>query len=184
MRVFISFCGGDEREAARRLLARAVLLEYGLRGLRIEKTRFGKPFFPDRPDIHFSVSHTDGAVLCAVSSGPVGCDVQIRRAISGRLPARVCAPEELLRFDFFELWTLKESWIKLCGRLDRPLREVVFGLSDGAITAPPAPVCASGPDPGPARVSTRLYGGFDGYAVAVCSVSDEPAAGVEVIRSL
>ena len=184
MRVFISFCGGDEKKAARRLLARAVLLEYGLRGLRIEKTQFGKPFFPDRPDIHFSISHTDVAVLCAVSSGPVGCDVQIRRAISGRLPARVCAPEELFLFDFFELWALKESWIKLCGRLDRPLREIVFGLSGGAITAPPAIIFAPVGDFGPARVSARLYGGFDGYAVAVCSASDEPAAGVEVIRSL
>ena len=186
MRVFMAFLGGDGSAAARRLLSRAVLLEYGLRGLRIEKTALGKPFFPDRPDIHFSISHTDGAVLCAVSSAPVGCDVQIRRAVRDGLPERVCAPEELVWFDFFELWSLKESWIKLCGRLDRSLREVSFSASNGVITAPPATLYESESDSGtgPFPVSARVYGGFDGYAVAVCSAGDTPAYGVEVIRSL
>ena len=39
----------------------------------------GKPYFPERPDWHFSLSHTRGFVLAAVSAAPVGADVQLRR---------------------------------------------------------------------------------------------------------
>ena len=166
MRVLMSFTEGNS-SAVRALLNRAVAEEYGVRGLVIEKTEHGKPFFPERPDIHFSLSHTDGAVLCAVSSAPVGCDVQIHRAVHSRLPERVCAPEELLQMDFFDLWSLKESWIKLRGLIDRPLREIVFSRSDGIVTAPPL-----GAGPAAAPVYARLYGGFGGYSAAVCSAED------------
>ena len=39
----------------------------------------GKPYFPDYPHIQFNLSHTDGAVVCAVSSPPVGVDLERSR---------------------------------------------------------------------------------------------------------
>ena len=179
MRVLMSFTEGKSA-AVRALLNRAVFEEYGLRGLRIEKTEHGKPYFPERPDIHFSLSHTEGAVMCAVSSSPVGCDVQIHRQVPERLPERVCSPEELLQFRFFDLWALKESWIKLRGEIDRPLREISFSARDGLISAPPCP--ADGSDPLP--VFARVYEGPDGYSAAVCSAGDGLPADMEIVDGL
>ncbi|MBO4831721.1 MAG: hypothetical protein J5569_04500 [Oscillospiraceae bacterium] len=175
MRVLMSFTEGKSA-AVRALLRRAVAEEYGLRGLRIEKTEHGKPYFPERPDIYFSLSHTDGAVLCAVSSSPVGCDVQIHRPVHERVPERVCAPEELRQMDFFDLWALKESWIKLRGLLDRPLREIVFTASDGIITAPPCVTDTAVPMP----VFARVYGGLGDYSAAVCSAEDGIPDAIEI----
>ena len=175
MRVLMSFTEGKSA-AVRALLNRAVAEEYGLCGLRIEKTEHGKPYFPERPDIYFSLSHTDGAVLCAVSSSPVGCDVQIHRPVHERVPERVCMPEELRQMDFFDLWALKESWIKLRGRLDRPLREIVFSAADGVISAPSCETDAGVPVP----VFARVYSGLGNYSAAVCSAEDGIPTVIEI----
>lgn len=36
----------------------------------------GKPFFPAYPQVHFSLSHTEGAVAGGISDAPVGVDIQ------------------------------------------------------------------------------------------------------------
>ena len=67
------------------LLRHALREEYGLRDLpRLETGEKGKPFFPDRPDLQFSLSHCRAAVACALDAFPLGVDVQevrpLRRA--------------------------------------------------------------------------------------------------------
>lgn len=68
------------------LLRYALRDEYGLTELpRIETGKKGKPFFPDRPDLQFSLSHCETAVACALDCSPLGVDVQelrpLRRAV-------------------------------------------------------------------------------------------------------
>ena len=75
----------------------------------------GKPFFPERPDWHFSLSHTRGFVLAAVSASPVGADVQLRDVRGERLADRLMSEKEREDFDFYELWSLRESLYKLTG---------------------------------------------------------------------
>ncbi len=59
------------------LLRHAIREEYGLTELpRIETGEKGKPFFPERPDIHFNLSHCRAAVACALDGAPLGVDVQ------------------------------------------------------------------------------------------------------------
>ena len=59
------------------LLRHALREEYGLNELpAIETGKKGKPFFPDRPEIHFNLSHCKTAVACALAAAPVGVDVQ------------------------------------------------------------------------------------------------------------
>ncbi len=59
------------------LLRHALREEYGLTELpAIETGEKGKPFFPDRPEIHFNLSHCRTAVACALAAAPVGVDVQ------------------------------------------------------------------------------------------------------------
>ncbi len=116
--------GEDGRVLAWRLLERAVQVHWGWGGLPpVERSARGKPFFPGRPEHWFSLSHSGGLALCALSDAPVGVDVELVRPRRAELPRRVLSERELARFDgswedFYRVWTLKESW---CKREDIPL---------------------------------------------------------------
>lgn len=114
-----------QRLLAERLLEQSLLREYGvcLASLRRERTPEGKPYFVDSP-IHFSLSHCQGYVCCALSLSPVGVDGERIRPVRPRLIERVCTSLErdwiLSQKDeaeaFLTLWTLKESVMKLTGK--------------------------------------------------------------------
>ena len=127
-----------KRPAARRLslgawlLLRRALAEQGAEAGPIAYGPQGKPFFPARPDLHFNLSHSGETVLCALSSAPVGCDVQTLGPARPELAARFfhLAEREYLASlaekeaaeAFTRLWTLKESYLKAGGEgLSRPL---------------------------------------------------------------
>lgn len=76
----------------------------------------GKPFFPAWPEVHFSISHTGGLALCAFGEMEVGADVERPRRLYPGLEKRILSPEEAEQFDFFQVWTLRESYYKLSGR--------------------------------------------------------------------
>ena len=65
----------------------------------------GKPSLRDSPGIHFSISHTDGLVMCAVADHSVGCDVE-----------RIVPLDDDLRkaVGSIEAWTKREARFK-CG---------------------------------------------------------------------
>ncbi len=142
------------------LLAYAVREQWSCELPEIALTAGGKPFFPSRPEICFSLSHTKNAVLAAVSSFPVGADVEFRRETRPALERRLF---ELQHgdLDLFELWTLRESWYKLTG--DGDLRSIPFSREEGVIT---------GPDP---ALQCRLYDEIPFCSAAVCSLSETPS---------
>ena len=146
--------------AVRRLLEAAVRQYWGIPLPEIAREGSGKPFFPSHPGMHFSLSHTKGYVLCAVSDRPVGADIQVIRPVSEALIRRVCTPAELGYFGFFDLWTLKESYIKLFGHLKGNLTDIEFSVKNGIITAPSE------------DVYSRVYTPKDGWRAAVCSLGD------------
>lgn len=107
------------------LLAYVLKAEYGLSPLpEIARTPQGKPHFPDRPDLHFSVSHTGDLVLCAVSACPVGTDIETIRPRRDSLPRYALTEEEQRGWQalgrdwqaFYTLWTRKEAWCKYTGQ--------------------------------------------------------------------
>ena len=58
------------------LLERA-LTDRGLEQMpAVERAPRGKPYFPDRPELCFSLSHSGPWALCALGDGPVGADVE------------------------------------------------------------------------------------------------------------
>lgn len=128
----------------------------------------GKPYFPAYPDLHFSISHTKTAVLVALSAYPVGADVEQRRALR---PAMERLLSEVPRGDleFFELWTLRESYYKLTGR--GSLRTIPFSRENGVLIPP---------EPG---VRCRVYEEIPGCAAAVCSMAEEPPVHLQFIES-
>lgn len=80
----------------------------------------GKPFLPGS-GVEFSISHSRGLAACAVEDVTVGVDVERVRAFNPTLIRRICAPREeaLTAGDdslLTQLWTCKESHMKLTGR--------------------------------------------------------------------
>ncbi len=65
----------------------------------------GKPSLCDFPGVHFSISHTDGLVMCAVADHPVGCDVERIVPLDDDLKKAVGS---------LEAWTKREARFK-CG---------------------------------------------------------------------
>jgi 4'-phosphopantetheinyl transferase len=112
---------------------------------------FGKPTIAE-PDVAgwlaFSLSHTRALATCAVTSGvPVGVDVECIRQLDDTLDLarRFFSSSEARSLEqiapklrenrFFDLWTLKESYIKARGLgLSLPLNKFSFALAaDGSI---------------------------------------------------
>lgn len=117
--------GQDGRTLAWPLLAWAIRDCWGWSALPpVERSPRGKPCFSGLNGYWFSLSHSGGTALCALSDdGPVGVDVELVRPRRESLPAYVLSPGELDRFDgswedFYRMWTLKEGW---CKREDTPL---------------------------------------------------------------
>lgn len=110
--IFCAECDeGTEHESAWRLLALTLKQVYGIEKMpRIEREAGGKPFFPERSDICFNLSHSHGAVACAVHDAPVGVDIERLRHAPRRLAG------ELNDWAFFRRWTAKEASSKRDGR--------------------------------------------------------------------
>lgn len=130
------FSETGQRSAAYALLRYAVREVWGVPCPPVEKDGHGKPFFPSRPDLCFSLSHTRTHVLVCVSDRPCGCDIETVRPLRPSVVRRVCSPEELERLSFFELWTLKESFFKLHGSLPHPFWESRFTRENGELRTP------------------------------------------------
>jgi len=142
----------------RALLRRAVFEMYGISLPNIEKTALGKPFFPTRPDIHFSLSHAKTCVLCAVGASPVGADVETVRPLRSGVAEKLCSPEELEDFGFFELWVMRESYYKLFGGSGINFRDIRFRRVNEGILAPDK------------NVYVRLFDTAACCTAAVCSI--------------
>ncbi len=105
------------------LLCKALRERYSLEAPDFAFNEHGKPYLPNHPDIHFNLSHCRNAVACALSSEPVGIDIESIRTAKEALvrhtmndeEARtiLSAPQPNLQFTI--LWTRKEALLKLRG---------------------------------------------------------------------
>ena len=88
----------------------------GKENFEIKRTPNGKPY---TEGVEFSLSHTDGLTVCAVSDAPVGADCEKVRSINNkeRILARFVKieAENIADKEFFEKWTTFESRVKLFG---------------------------------------------------------------------
>lgn len=165
---------------AYRCLLAELLLKNSLReevggvaaALQIEKGEYGKPCIAERPNIHFNLSHSGNMVVCVIDQCPVGVDVEKIRAIDMGV-AESCFTEKermLLQGDdqellsrFYQLWTLKESYLKALGT----------GLSRSPLSVELSPLTTD-----KQRWSTNYEDNYtvqsiplvEGYAAALCGV--------------
>jgi 4'-phosphopantetheinyl transferase len=104
--------------------------------LVIEADAHEKPFLTEYPGFHFSVSHTRGLLVIAVSDREVGVDAEKLRPVRMKVADRFFTPHErgsiTSQEDFFTVWTRKEAYLKYTGTGIRvPLDS--FDVMDGSL---------------------------------------------------
>lgn len=103
----------------------------------IEKTETGKPFFPDKPEYNFNISHSGGHCAVIISDRACGADVEEIRDFPKRVLKRICTDEEMEYLSSLSeqeqkparwmLWTLKESYVKAVGKgLSYGMKNITF----------------------------------------------------------
>ena len=105
------------REICRRFGKEAAVSEFRI-------GEYGKPYFSGNGSFGFSISHSSGMALAAVSDGNVGADIERCDRRSDRLIQKCCTPDEREYLEstpdksreFMRLWTRKEALSKLDGR--------------------------------------------------------------------
>lgn len=142
-----------------------------------EYSFYGKPSLTQETHIHFNSSHSGQWIVLAVDDKPVGMDVEQIKPIDLEIADQYFSieeqqkifalkPSEQLDF-FYELWTLKESFVKMKGEgLSIPLdgfsvypdeNEKIFFASKLNLDETP---------------SFKQYEIDSNYKISVCSLSD------------
>lgn len=132
-----------------RALVRRVLAGYtgiAAEALRFTANAYGRPaLMPAHGELCFNLSHAEGLAALAVAwGGEVGVDVEdcARRSrpesiaehffAAAEVEGLMALPEEARPGRFFDLWTLKEAYIKARGMgLSIPLGDFAYDLSRG-----------------------------------------------------
>jgi 4'-phosphopantetheinyl transferase len=132
----------------------------------IKTDEYGKPYIANYPGIHFSVSHTKGAVVFVREDSPIGIDIEVIKPFEDidKIAKRHFAPDE---YDycrgnsarFFEIWTKKEAFIKMVGK------GLSYGLNKFSVMEDK-------------RIITGMY---EDYYISACS---EVCKGCELIVNL
>ncbi|WP_124066559.1 4'-phosphopantetheinyl transferase superfamily protein [Clostridium sp. E02] len=138
-----------EHQLGTELLLQGLEEQYGMKKpieppLSIAKGECGKPYLTDYPHIHYNISHTDGLVVCAIGDDPLGVDVEKIRTHPQEVIRKIMSEQEKQALNqclekerdqlFFQIWTLKESYVKAegCG-ITVPLAGISFDLSHDSI---------------------------------------------------
>lgn len=111
-----------------RLLLNYALKQENINSYSIIYGEHGKPYLKDNP-VYFNISHSESVVILSVSDSEIGCDIEYIGPNVNNIASKYFTDEENEYIDsssdkvkaFFEIWTLKESFMKATG----------FGLSAG-----------------------------------------------------
>ncbi len=111
---------------AHRLLCFALKSTYGVEPSPDDWAvgEFGKPYLKNVKHIHFNISHSGNMAMCVLHNGKVGVDIELIRPIKPGLEKRIMSERERQVFLqcadktklFYQIWTLKESYLKYTGR--------------------------------------------------------------------
>lgn len=163
------------------LLIRTVIVEnlkISNKYIRFNKNQYGKPYLKEYPNFCFNISHSGDFVLCAIDDKAIGIDVEEVKYIEceeiGKNFFTVKEVDYIVNQDlkfqldrFYEIWTLKESYIKCCGQgLSIPLKSFSIEIDQFDNIK----VSSNN------EYKEHVFKLFDielGYKVAVCSLNKE-----------
>ncbi|MBQ3209937.1 MAG: 4'-phosphopantetheinyl transferase superfamily protein [Oscillospiraceae bacterium] len=160
-------CLKRKQSAGASLLLKWVLRQRGFESKALRYGDKGKPFVEG---ICFSLSHSGDMVICAVGDKSVGCDIERSAQAREKVAERFFAPEEIeylsrfsgdmLNREFFRLWTMKESYIKMTGEgLKLPLSSFYVDIGGDLSVFREGLPCAC---------HVKEYS-VEGYCLSVCS---------------
>ena len=135
-----------QRRIADQILACGFEAQFGISfdAANVKKGVHGKPFWAGQEKIYFNVSNTAGMVVCALSDLETGADAEKIRSVKAAVIKRCCTDaelayirgseenqESLVKERFFQLWTLKESFMKMTGQgMYFPIRDAEFFIQN------------------------------------------------------
>lgn len=120
------------------LLLNEVLKKYSA---RMEDIVYGENGKPEIKGLHFNLSHSAEMAVSAVSEKRVGCDIEKNDRMREYVAERFFCESEVAYLhllseekkaeEFYRLWTMKESYIKMTGEgLKLPLNRFEFELGE------------------------------------------------------
>lgn len=99
-----------------------------------ERNQYGKPYLKENRKFNFNISHSGDFLVCAIDDEPIGIDIEEIKFIEYKdIAKKIFSSSEfnyIFKQDldiqlskFYEIWTLKESYIKYSGQgLSMPLK--------------------------------------------------------------
>ena len=129
---------------AEMLIRTIIVKELSIRNkhITLERSQYGKPYLKDYPKFNFNVSHSGDFVVCAIDTKPIGTDIEQIKHIEYEDIAKsffsVSEFNYIAKNDlgvglskFYEIWTLRESYIKCCGQgLSIPLKSFSIDIDN------------------------------------------------------
>ena len=140
-RILLSLPAADRQRAERflrqedriRCAAGAFLARHSIRSalraagkedsFTVARTQYGKPYIPEHPELHFSLSHSGALIVYAEAGCEVGVDAEEITDIDLTGFSAFLYPEEMQRIkaapdplaEFFRVWTVREAVSKAEG---------------------------------------------------------------------
>jgi 4'-phosphopantetheinyl transferase len=129
---------------------------------------YGKPYLRNINGIHFNISHSGNMAMCALHERPVGADIELVKPYRRGLEQKIMSESERQVYYrctdktkvLYQIWTLKESYLKYTGRGLGALREIT--IIPGEVINSNVPGCRF-----------ALIDSIPGYQSAVCAGTAE-----------
>lgn len=173
-------------QSRKQSLGAGLLLKWALKkhGAAVEQLSYGVNGKPEAEGVFFNLSHSGQWAVCAIGDGPVGCDVEEIASVREGIAERFFTENEvqhLAQFEgerrneeFFRLWTLKESYMKMTGEgMSLGLDRFEFDMDGQPTVKRDGEVC---------DCHIKEYK-LPGYKLAVCAASADFAETLQYVNT-
>ena len=173
-------------QSRKQSLGAGLLLKWALKrhGAAVEQLSYGVNGKPEAEGVFFNLSHSGQWAVCAIGDGPVGCDVEEIASVRNGIAKRFFTENEvqhLAQFEgqwrkeeFFRLWTLKESYMKMTGEgMSLGLDRFEFDMDGQPTVKRDGAIC---------DCHIKEYE-LPGYKLAVCAASADFAETLQYVNT-
>ena len=94
--------------------------------ITILENEYGKPYIKDS-NIYYSISHSNNLVMVAIDDKPIGIDIQF---IKDKNKNNFILNESEYKYNYIEIFSLKESYIKCIGSNINHMKDITFNLDN------------------------------------------------------
>jgi 4'-phosphopantetheinyl transferase len=153
--------------------------------VRISTGQYGKPYIEGDETFNYSISHSGEYVLCATDSVPIGADIQELKSYKMAMAKRFFNEKEYERientpendriYEFYKIWTAKESAVKLSGRgMGEGIEHLVTNKTYNTIKNIVSKK----------SLNIKIYDEIEGYMVCACSNGEDFPCSLKIIGGL